>query len=568
MAARQGDLGLLEERSQKIFWGMEHRDLKTVAFSIVVIDGERREITTVNKNKIHAEILFIRQARMLMGQTQGVNIEITINLSKSPCFTCREDLEDFFESLTKGATVTFTLRIANLYCGVGTPGGEDKHIEYLASWICHLNRIVHTLDIQPILVLPEIPDYRPRGVSDAEWDEKKTERRGKDTRIATIVNTVEEQRTIAQRPGDTRRLFTTLTDKLTAIEKRKFIKSRATRAEEYVAVAQVQINAVNNVGRMKRKVFRPIKIKRGESGCCDTIPLIIKKIVKMNKKPNSWRIQSNTIVLAVTNFPCKECIINITRIRYEISPILILRVANVPYDKAIIVDWLFERYRAEITVQLHAIRVAVELGRVNCKQDAPQQEARQWRLAQRQRPGCDGETEENVQQIKNELSFKKECMRLNSIFERMQIVDDGEAEENVQQIKNERSFKKECMRLNSIFERMQIADDGEPEENVQLTTAKTYSEETGTDNSEDNEDGSEDSQAATNGEDSEDSEDSESETESMYCSDGSGDGEDYREIDAGLYEDLYDEDEGLYDEDDEEEKMMFKMVDDCAHLSV
>ncbi len=129
---------------------MSHHDLLTIAFSVVVIDGVSTLITTVNENKIHAEILFIKEAKTLMGQTQRVNIEITINLSKSPCFTCREDLEDLLDTLTKGgANVTFTLRITNLYCGVGRPGGEDEHIEYLASWICHLNRenIVHTLVI-------------------------------------------------------------------------------------------------------------------------------------------------------------------------------------------------------------------------------------------------------------------------------------------------------------------------------------------------------------------------------------------------------------------------------------
>ncbi len=275
MAAHLGDLGLLEEDNQKIFWGMTHHDLSTIAFSVVVIDGERREITTVNKKKIHAEIRFIKRVEQVESLLMGRSVNIEINLSKSPCFTCREDLEDLLESLTKeGAKVTFTLRIANLYCEVGTPGGEDEHIEYLESWLCHLNRenIVHTLVIQPILVVTEIPDYRPRGVSDAEWDEKKTERRRKDTRIATIVNTVEQQRTIAQGPGDTTKLFTTLTEvlnKLKAIEKRKFIESRV-KKDEYVAVAQVQINAVNNVRRTKRKVFRPIK-EHGERGCCDTI---------------------------------------------------------------------------------------------------------------------------------------------------------------------------------------------------------------------------------------------------------------------------------------------------------
>ncbi len=151
MAAPLGDLELLEERFQKIFWGMEYHDLLTIAFSVVVIDGKRREITTVNENKIHAEIQFIEQvktfirSRQLIGPIQGV--DITINLSKSPCFTCREDLEDFFESLTKrGTTVTFTLRIANLY--FGDDRNQDKNIKDLAFWLNHLNRenIVNMLE--------------------------------------------------------------------------------------------------------------------------------------------------------------------------------------------------------------------------------------------------------------------------------------------------------------------------------------------------------------------------------------------------------------------------------------
>ncbi len=71
------------------------------------------------------------------------------------------------------------------------------------------------------------------------------------------MNTVEQQ----QGPVNPR---TTLKEKLEAKEKRTFYKSRRsdTTTCEYVAVAQVQIEAVNNVGRTKRKVFKPIEEHR------------------------------------------------------------------------------------------------------------------------------------------------------------------------------------------------------------------------------------------------------------------------------------------------------------------
>ena len=176
MIAKPTDLSMLENEEYKsIFYQKDgFSDLNTVAFSIVVINGDsyRAEFQTKNSKKGHAEIAFIENVTKVLGG-QGANIEITINLSKSPCFTCREDLENFFDYLrvNRGARVIFTLRIANLYFGDG--GGKDEIIEDLVSWLCHLNRenIVHTLVIQPILVVTEIRHYRPRGVSDDEWEQ-------------------------------------------------------------------------------------------------------------------------------------------------------------------------------------------------------------------------------------------------------------------------------------------------------------------------------------------------------------------------------------------------------------
>ncbi len=158
---------------------------------------------------------------------------------------------------------------------------------------------MHTLVIQPISVVTEILHYRPpiTDVSNLKWEIILKERRDKDTKIATItrivttvatiVNTVEQQQVIVQGLVNPR---TTLKEKLEAKEKRTFYKSRRSDKTicEYVAVAQVQIEAVNNVERTKRKVFKPIE-EHSTRGCCHTIPRIITEINnKKNKKPQSW----------------------------------------------------------------------------------------------------------------------------------------------------------------------------------------------------------------------------------------------------------------------------------------
>ena len=441
MAVPLGDLASLQERFQKIFWGgVPFSEQSTVAFSVVVINGGPTSfITTVSNRGIHAEIGFIRQANLL--EEIQDNIKITINLSKSPCFTCREDLEDFLESLTKrGATVSFTLRIANLYCGDG--GGKDEIIEDLASWLYHLNRekIVDHLGIQNISVVTEMPDYSPRRVSIDEWEQIQGKRRDKDTIIYAIVDKIVatvDERAIAQTPVNIRPLFTTLTEVKETLKpaelKRTFIESSCATSNVYVAVAQVQINAVNTVGRSKEKVLKAFE-KHGE-GCCHTIPDIETEInTEINQfvKPESWSTQSSTIALAVTHFPCNDCLVRITN---EIT--LILRVANVPYEK-VTVDRLFERYQAGITIQLHAIRVMVELGQVNCilvlqaeqrqwtiekQQQWRIAKQREWSSAKQNRQQSDVAAVENVRLINNELSeriieervIEEECERLRCI---------------------------------------------------------------------------------------------------------------------------------------------------------
>ena len=174
-----------------------------------------------------------------------------------------------------------------------------------------------------------------------------------------------------------------------------------------MAVAQVQINAVNTVGRVKGKVLKPIE-KHGEE-CCQTIPDIKYRIdldKELSKKPESWTIWSETIVLAVTHLPCPNCLATITSSFYKLKPRLILRVANIRYEKAT-VDSLFELDRAGIIVELHPISVTAELGMVYCKRHASQAEQQQWKLAKLQRPQYDIDAAENVRLINIELSRRK-----------------------------------------------------------------------------------------------------------------------------------------------------------------
>ena len=229
------------------------------------------------------------------------------------------------------------------------------------------------------------------------------------------MTTVDQRRAIAPRPVNTRRLFTTLTEvieTLEAREKRTFYESNPASKAAYVAVAQVQINAVNTVRRSKEKMFRPIEA-HGESECCDTLSRI-----DLHKKPQSWSLLK-TIVLAVTHLPCRDCLANITRIPHDVvKPRLILRVANIPYEKAI-VDWLFERHQKGIIVDLQAISVTAELGRVNCEQNASSEKRQQWEDTKIQRQGLDFEVRKNVQLINDEVlllnSFMKMSLTLTSL---------------------------------------------------------------------------------------------------------------------------------------------------------
>ena len=109
----------------------------------------------------------------------------------------------------------------------------------------------------------------------------------------------------------------------------------------------------------------------------------------------------------MTHLPCPSCLATITSTLYKLKPRLVLRVANIRYEKAT-VDSLFELDRAGIIVELHPISVTAELGMVYCKRHASQAEQEQWKLAKLiQRPQYDIDAAENVRLINIKLSLRK-----------------------------------------------------------------------------------------------------------------------------------------------------------------
>ncbi len=415
--AGQTDLSMLEnDKYKSIFYQKDSfSDLSTVAFSIVVINRDREEIETISSSKGHAEIAFIEKAKNLKALErliQGATIEITINLSKSPCFRCREELEYFFESLIKKkAKVSFTLRIANLYFGDG--GVESDIIKDLEFWYIDLRHKEVVCSIKPISVTQELKDYKDQTFTDQDWKIIYNKREKKDIKIRTAILFAIKKLFPGQVGGsDIRKLFEELRDVkelLTAEGKKNFYISQATRA---VAVAQVKIKE-----EKKEQLFRPIVnttvgLNRDEdapqdegdgyqNGCCATIPSIKGLLDEKKIKPASWVIKSSTIALAVTHFPCDDCLARITsdlRELRELKPRLILRVANIPKEEEAIVDWLFELDQERISVELHPINVTEELGT---------EDEEQWKLAKKRRQDLDKEAEENVKWINNKLSERR-----------------------------------------------------------------------------------------------------------------------------------------------------------------
>ncbi len=425
---------LRSSKYKNIFYGKgkENFDQETVAYSIVVVnDGHREEfLTTSSSGDGHAEDSFLTQVQTLLRKFQIKKIEITIMLSKSPCWKCRENLEACFESLTKkGVTVIFVLRIADLY--YGKDRCEEPVVENLALWFRHIitNNIVSEYDIQPISVTTELHEYSPRLIDIAEWNATVKKRSTADRTISDTVNNI--KRKIEDNLEPTPLSISNLANvikKLVAKEKQLFYKSTSTNrhTQIFVAIAQVQLYASNTVGRTKKKEFQVIIKQTEKAGCChlNFEGLLTERLSNEDKyeAPASWTRVSRKILLALTHFPCGNCVKKITTVIRELKPrLLVLRVANINLDeRAFISDWLYQRCREGLDIRLEAISVVTELGTVYCKRGATDDEAADWkRVFKEGRPGLDVMIIDEVRRINTEISdkilFEDEAERLSKI---------------------------------------------------------------------------------------------------------------------------------------------------------
>lgn len=201
-----------------------------------------------------------------------------------------------------------------------------------------------TCDLEPILATNEAPLDR----NESSYKEKYEYRKMKDDQILHIVWKINQ---------NILKLSTDLAEIETKI-KRKLYES----PDVYIAVAKVKMDAHTwYVRRQKFKAFRIItqegKRNGQQAACCATIPLIKQTIHSEVIKHIAWEIELITISLAVTHFPCEDCLEKITDNLHEVKPILILSVANILYESNIVVDWLFKLHCEGLTVKLQPIRV-------------------------------------------------------------------------------------------------------------------------------------------------------------------------------------------------------------------
>ncbi len=357
---------------------------KTVALGALTIDGNNtKEFYTSSGNGYHAEINFIDAAinyskslRSTYDQFTDRKVTINLSISRSPCFICRENLEDLFEQITNmGVEISFILRIADLYSR--EEGGKDNTVEELVSWLSLLKnkrkKIVKTCDLEPILATKEAPQCRDRVISEEKWKDMFEHRKTKDDQIMHIVWKINQK---------ILKLSTDLAE-IAPKTKRKLYES----PDVYVAMSWVEIDAETAESeRNKFKAFRPIiRQKQGNDigqRCCATISQIIQSISELEVVPRFWNIWRRTTTLIVTHFPCNDCLARITSNFDEID-LLILRVANIPYDRNIVVDWLYELHLNKMTVQLQPVRVIEEVGTVNCKQNSSQAQQRRDAIERR-----------------------------------------------------------------------------------------------------------------------------------------------------------------------------------------
>ena len=413
--------GATDEYHKIFFQDGSFTDQDTVALSLIQIPLWRPLwFNTISGKNKHAEEHFIdhankelkKMSRFLLDHKE---ITIVMMISKSPCFKCRRQLEDFFEKLTvlRKVGINFLLRIANLYHG--DDGRKEIIIYELTRWLQYIKNegLVCSVAIEPIIVTEELSNYTPRGIIEPprslveeqrlrKWDEAKRDRTKKDEQIKGIVNKIEQG---VQSPF---LYYKTLADyrTLDVSYKRLFYESEPTppKISTVVGFSQMELIATKKRGGVESHVCEPIRFNF--TGCCAVSEKIFNMITQQKEKLfRRWTLREINLTLMFTHCPCRQCLYNILEylILAHVDKIhLTVHIANFCDEEPTISDmamWMVELEEKNIPIQLEEILVMTQIPTVYKPKDKCKLE---WYQIKKERRSYDSDIKTIVSEIYSE----------------------------------------------------------------------------------------------------------------------------------------------------------------------
>ncbi len=259
---------------------------------------------------LHAEQAFIRNAirwlRRWLRRITPECLSVTMLISNSPCFKCREDLQEFFISCSV-PNVYFTLKIARLYLEKSTPDEAERKLDY---WIKDLEARGVSVSLSAINVISE---------TDARASSMNEQQRG--TEVNQHIDNIQNGTT------HVKKLFKHF--RLSAAFKQKYFIDKS---DQQMILLQLIVSAVTRSEQRPTEIRESLKMN--ENGNNHQIE---KKICKI-KMPLSWVRIRKCLVLVCAHVPSTKCQERITEFLGEkrfdrVKNKVILHIASIPVDE-------------------------------------------------------------------------------------------------------------------------------------------------------------------------------------------------------------------------------------------
>ncbi len=259
---------------------------------------------------LHAEQAFIRNARKRLRRfTTLEEISVTMLISYSPCFKCREDLQEFFTSCR--VPVHFNLKIARLYCDGSSSDEAERKLDF---WKNDLELRKVRVSLSAIDVISETDTLR------VSIKQQRSNRIDEDARINRQIENIQNGTTHVTK------LIKDL--KLGPDFKRKYFTCES---DEQAILLRLIVSAVTREEKRPTDIIKSLKMNGNED------QLIEEAMLKLNI-PLSWVFIRKCLVLVCAHVPSTECQEKITDFLREkrldgVKNKLVLYIAKVPVDK-------------------------------------------------------------------------------------------------------------------------------------------------------------------------------------------------------------------------------------------